>query len=62
MSMNPPWNRRSQERIAVAVSDEDGRIVEEVRICDANLNDITERYAGLKAAIEATSNYTIYNA
>lgn len=46
----------------VAVLDDDGKIVEEVRVTNANLDDIAEQYAGSRAAIEATSNYyTIYD-
>ena len=41
----------------VAVMDETGEIVEEVRGKNANLDDLAQRYAGAKAAIEATSNY-----
>ena len=41
----------------VAAMDEAGEIVEEVRVLDANLFDLAERYAGAEAAIEATSNY-----
>ena len=41
----------------VAVMDETGEIVEEVRVKNANLDDLAQRYAGAKAAIEATSNY-----
>ncbi|MFT4958619.1 MAG: transposase [Halobacteriales archaeon] len=41
----------------VAVMDEAGKIVEEVRVENANLDDLAQRYAGAEAAIEATSNY-----
>ena len=41
----------------VAVMDEAGKIVEEVRVENANLDDLAQRYAGAQAAIEATSNY-----
>jgi len=37
--------------------DETGEIVEEVRVENANLDDLAQRYAGADAAIEATSNY-----
>jgi len=37
--------------------DEAGEIVEEVRVENANLNDLAQRYAGAQAALEATSNY-----
>jgi len=37
--------------------DEAGEIVEEVRVENANLDDLAQRYAGAQAAIEATSNY-----
>ena len=41
----------------VAAMDEAGEIVEEVRVENANLNDLAQRYAGAEAALEATSNY-----
>ena len=41
----------------VAVMDEAGEIVEEVRVENANLDDLAQRYAGADAALEATSNY-----
>jgi len=41
----------------VAVMDEAGEIVEEVRVENANLDNLAQRYAGAQAAIEATSNY-----
>ncbi len=41
----------------VAVMDETGEIVEEVRVENANLDDLAQRYAGADAAIKATSNY-----
>ena len=41
----------------VAVIDEAGEIVEEVRVQNANLDDLAQRYAGAEAVIEATSNY-----
>lgn len=41
----------------VAVMDENGKIVEEVRVLDANLNEIAQKYVGSKAAIEAINNY-----
>jgi hypothetical protein len=37
--------------------DEAGEIVEEVRVRNANLDDLAQRYAGAEAVIEATSNY-----
>ncbi len=37
--------------------DETGEIVEEVRVGNANLFDLAQRYAGAQAALEATSNY-----
>ncbi len=42
----------------VAVMDEAGEIVEEVRVENANLDDLAKRYAGAEAAIEA--KYTIH--
>jgi transposase len=41
----------------VAVMDEAGELVEEVRVENANLFDLAQRYAGAEAALEATSNY-----
>lgn len=41
----------------VAVMDDAGEIVEEVRVENANLDALAQRYAGADAAIEATSNY-----
>jgi transposase len=41
----------------VAVIDDAGEIVEEVRVENANLEDLAQRYAGAQAVIEATSNY-----
>jgi len=41
----------------VAVMDEAGEIVDEVRVKNANLDDLAQQYAGAEAAIEATSNY-----
>jgi transposase len=41
----------------VAVMDEGGEIVEEVRVENANLDELAQRYAGAQAAIEATTNY-----
>jgi len=37
--------------------DEAGEIVEEVRVENANLDDLAQRYAGAQAVLEATSNY-----
>lgn len=41
----------------VAVMNEDGRIVQEVRVENANLDELAKEYAGSEAAIETTSNY-----
>jgi len=41
----------------IAVLDENGEIVEEVRVENANLNDFARQYAGSKVAFEATTNY-----
>jgi transposase len=41
----------------VAVLDEDGEIDREVRVKNANLDEIAQEYAGSEAAIEATGNY-----
>ena len=47
----------------VAGLDDDGEVGEEIRVTNANLDDVAEEYAGAKAALEATSNYyTIYDA
>jgi len=47
----------------IAVLDEDGGVVEGVRVCDANpFDDFAQQDTSSKAAIEATSNYyTIYD-
>ncbi|QRY22488.1 IS110 family transposase [Halobacterium sp. GSL-19] len=46
----------------VAVLDDDGEVTEEIRVENANLDDVAQQYAGSQAAIEATSNYyTIYD-
>ncbi len=37
--------------------DDAGEIIEEVRVENANLDDLAQRYAGSQAAIEGTSNY-----
>jgi hypothetical protein len=45
----------------IAVFD-DAEVVEEIRVANANLDDVSEEYAGAKAALEATSNYyTVYD-
>lgn len=41
----------------VAVRNEAGDIVEEVRVKNANLDEFAQQYAGSEAVIEATSNY-----
>lgn len=41
----------------VAVLDTDGEIDREVRVENANLDEIAQQYAGCEAAIEAASNY-----
>jgi transposase len=42
--------------------DDDAEVVEEIRVANANLDDVAEEYAGAKAALEATSNYyTVYD-
>jgi transposase len=41
----------------VAVMDENGEIDREVRVENANLDELAQEYAGSEAAIEATSNY-----
>ncbi|ELZ38184.1 IS110 family transposase [Halorubrum distributum] len=46
----------------VAVLDDDAEVVEEIRVANANLDEVAEEYAGAKAALEATSNYyTVYD-
>ena len=46
----------------VAVLDEDGEVDREIRVENANLDEVAERYAGSHAVIEATGNYyTIYD-
>ncbi len=37
--------------------DDDTGVVEEIRVTNANLDEVAEEYAGAKAALEATSNY-----
>ena len=41
----------------VAVMNEAGEIVEEVRVENTNLDEFAQQYAGAEATIEATSNY-----
>ena len=41
----------------VAVRNEDGEVIREVRVKNANLAEIAQQYAGSEAAIEATGNY-----
>ena len=41
----------------VAVLDENGKIDREVRVENANLDELAQEYAGSEAVIEATSNY-----
>ena len=41
----------------IAVLDQNGEIVEEVCVENANLDDFAQQYAGAEAALEATSNY-----
>ena len=41
----------------VAVIDEAGDLIEEVRVENANLDELAQQYAGSQVAIEATSNY-----
>ena len=41
----------------IAVLDQNGEIVEEVRVENANLDEFAQQYAGSEAALEATSNY-----
>ena len=41
----------------VAVRDESGNLVEEVRVRNTNLDEIAQQYAGSEAVLEATSNY-----
>lgn len=46
----------------VVVLDDDDEIHQEVRVANANLDEIAQQYAGCKAVIEATGNYyTIYD-
>jgi len=41
----------------VAVRDESGNLVDEVRVRNANLDEFAQQYAGSEAVLEATSNY-----
>ena len=46
----------------LVVLDDDVEIHDEVRVANADLNEVARGYAGSKAAIEATSNYhTFYD-
>ena len=46
----------------IAVLNDDGAVVEEVRVENANLDDFAQAYPKAKAVIEATGNYyTIYD-
>ena len=46
----------------IAVLDDEGEVVEEVRVANADLDEIAQKYAGSSAALEAGSNYfTIYD-
>jgi len=45
--------------VQVAVLDEAGEIVEEVRVEKANLDEFAQQCTGADAAIEAASNYTM---
>ena len=46
----------------VAVLDDEGEVTEEVRVANADLDEIAQKYAGSSAALEAGSNYiTIYD-
>jgi hypothetical protein len=46
----------------VAVLDDEGEVVEGVRVANADLDEIAQEYAGGNAALEAGSNYfTIYD-
>ena len=46
----------------VAVMDEEGTLVEEVRVANADLDEIAQKYEGGEAALEAGSNhFTIYD-
>ena len=45
----------------VAILDEDGKIDREIRVENANIDEVVEEYAGSQAVIEATSYYMIYN-
>lgn len=46
----------------VVVLDDNDEIADEVRVENANLEEVARQYAGSKAAIEATSNYyTVYD-
>ena len=46
----------------VAVLDDNGEVDREIRVENANLDEVAEEYEGSQAAIEATGNYyTIYD-
>ncbi len=51
-----------KRKAQVAVLDDEGEVVEEVRVANADLGGIAQKYAGSSAALEAGSNYfTIYD-
>jgi transposase len=53
---------KTESQVAV-VADDDGELLDEVRVQNANLGEFAAEYAGASAVIEATSNYyAIYDA
>ena len=51
-----------KRRAQVAVLDDEGEVVKEVRVANADLDEIAQKYSGSNAALEAGSNYfTIYD-
>ena len=48
-----PHKREAQ----VAVLDDEGEVVEEVRVAKADLDEIAQKYEGSEAALEAGSNH-----
>ena len=55
--MNYPGIDVHERESHVAVLDDDGEIDREIRVENANLDEVAQQYAGSQAVIEATSNY-----
>jgi predicted NBD/HSP70 family sugar kinase len=46
-----------KQEAQVAVLDDEGEVTEEVRVVNADLDELAQKYAGSSAALEAGSNY-----